>query len=148
MRNAEQTGRHPRQRWPTQAGFSLLEVLVAFAIFAVSMGVLLQVFATGLRSVRLSAEYTRAALLAESVLAQIGVTEELEEGEDGDEIDERYRWRSQVTVYERADEDEQTAVTSGFGSTIPYRIDLDILWGEDQHPQSLRVTTLRLQAEQ
>ena len=33
-----------------QRGFSLLEVLVAFAILSVSLGVLLQVFATGLRN--------------------------------------------------------------------------------------------------
>ena len=43
-----------------QCGFSLLEVLVAFAILSVSLGVLLQVFATGLRNVGMADDYSRA----------------------------------------------------------------------------------------
>lgn len=55
-----------------QRGFSLLEVLVAFAILSLSLGVLLQVFATGLRNAGVTDDYTRATLYAESILTAIG----------------------------------------------------------------------------
>ncbi|MDV7399945.1 type II secretion system protein, partial [Arthrospira platensis SPKY1] len=55
-----------------QHGFSLLEVLVAFAILSISLGAILQVFATGLRNAGMADDYTRATLYAESILAAIG----------------------------------------------------------------------------
>ena len=54
------------------AGFTLLEVVVAFAIMALSMAVLLNLFATGVRATRLSADYSEAVTLAESKLAEYG----------------------------------------------------------------------------
>lgn len=55
------------------SGFSLLEVLVAFAILAMSLGVLMQIFAGGMRSAKLTGVYSKAVDLAESVLARVGV---------------------------------------------------------------------------
>lgn len=63
-----------------QRGFSLLEVLVAFAILSIALGVLLQIFATGMRNVGLSEEYSQAALYAESILAAYGREAPLAEG--------------------------------------------------------------------
>ncbi len=61
-----------------QAGFSLLEVLVAFSILALSLGVLMQIFASGARSAATGAVYSQAAELAESVLALAGTEYPLE----------------------------------------------------------------------
>jgi general secretion pathway protein I len=80
-------------------GFSLLEVLVAFAIMALALGALMQVFSTGLRTVTLGDEYTRAVLLAESKLAAMGVEEPLQEGEQSGTFDEHYRWRTVTRAY-------------------------------------------------
>ena len=55
-----------------QSGFSLLEVLVAFSILALALGVLLQSFSTGMRGVTQSGLYSRATLLAESIFARAG----------------------------------------------------------------------------
>ena len=57
-----------------QAGFSLLEVLVAFAILALSLGVLLQIFSRAMSTTAVSGSYSRAAAMAEARLAEVGVT--------------------------------------------------------------------------
>ncbi|MEZ5584104.1 MAG: type II secretion system protein [Candidatus Competibacteraceae bacterium] len=78
-------------------GFSLLEVLVAFAILSLTLGVLLQVFATGLRNTANAEDYTRAVLQAESLLAQVGITLPVESQQG--EIDERFQWTITVTPF-------------------------------------------------
>jgi type II secretory pathway component PulJ len=48
-----------------QTGMSLLEVLVAFAILALVLGVIMQIFSSGMRASRLGESYSKAVLLAE-----------------------------------------------------------------------------------
>ena len=80
-------------------GFTLVEVLVAFAIVAVSLGALLQIFSGGLRSSRTAEAYATAALLAESKLARIGIEEPLEEGDTTGVFDNGFEWQSTVSPY-------------------------------------------------
>lgn len=47
-----------------QAGFTLLEILVAFVVLAVVGGALLQLFQGGITAIRLADAHSRAALLA------------------------------------------------------------------------------------
>lgn len=51
-----------------QTGFSLLEVLVAFAIMALALGALYQALGGSLRGIGAAGDSTRAVLLAQSVL--------------------------------------------------------------------------------
>lgn len=118
---------------------------MAFAILGIAIGVLLQIFATGLRSVSLSQEYTTAAFLAESRLAEIGITEALEEGSGDGEIDERYRWRSEVVQYDPPEEDADLLDDDTF---IPYVVSVEVLWGRAERVRSVKLSTLRLEQAQ
>ena len=76
------------------SGFSLLEVLVAFVILALTLSVVMRIFSGGLRNVALADGYSRAVLLAESRLAELSVLPL--EGEASGEFDGKYRWRSSI----------------------------------------------------
>ena len=62
-----------------QAGFTILEVLTAFVVFAVALAALLQVFSGGLRDAQLADEYARAVMMSQSRLAAYSAAERLEE---------------------------------------------------------------------
>ena len=65
----------------SQVGFSLLEVLVAFAILALSLGVLLDtLLPRHVHRTAVSGSYSRAAALARLGWPKVGVTMPLEEG--------------------------------------------------------------------
>jgi type II secretion system protein I len=78
-------------------GFTLLEVLIAFAILAVLLVPILKVFGDGLGSTETARTYATAALLARSKLAALGIDEPLKEGETSGTFEAQgqqgYRWR-------------------------------------------------------
>lgn len=87
-----------RERSAGEAGFTLIEVLVAFAVLAIVLVPLLQVFGGGLGSTQTARAYTQAALLARSKLDEMGVEAPLVEGEETGTFDAPgFRWRSEVT---------------------------------------------------
>ena len=106
-------GASPSTRTPRpsgESGFTLLEVLVAFAVLAVMIVPILQVFGGGLGSTETARAYSTAALLARSRLAEVGAEEALEEGETTGAF-EGYQWRrtisrTELTAVEAEDSDE------------------------------------------
>ncbi|MBZ4193682.1 MAG: type II secretion system GspH family protein [Candidatus Contendobacter sp.] len=123
-----------------QRGFSLLEVLVAFAILSVSLGVLLQVFATGLRNVGLSDDYSQATLYAQSILAAMGRETPLSEGVRSGPVNDRLSWRSTVSAYaEGLPDPEKSRVRA-------YRVSVEVYWPGWVQNRAVTLETLRLAA--
>jgi general secretion pathway protein I len=78
-------------------GFSLLEILVAFAIMAVALTIVLRIFGSGVNNAVVSEEYTLAVQIAESLMARTGVETPLQVGElSGSEAD-KYHWLIRIT---------------------------------------------------
>lgn len=126
-------------------GFSLLEILVAFVILAIAMGVLMRIFSTSMRNVDAAERYAEATLLAESRLASVGSTIPLNEGETTGEVGKDYRWR--VRVARDAAEDMGRA---GAGTLFGlYRVEVTVSWGgADGKPRAVQLATLRTGASQ
>src|SRR5690606_5359139 len=73
-------------------GFSLIEMVAAFLVFAIGMGVLMQVLAGSMRNTRQSSDYTMAALWAQSKLDVVGVGEPIEAGRSNGRFDDKFGW--------------------------------------------------------
>lgn len=120
-------------------GFSLVEVLVAFAILTLALGVLLPLFSNGLRSLSISEQYTRAAILAESRLAAIGRETPLEEGEEDGDFEQGYQWHTAVTPYEFVGDSEGTSpLVQAFMTTV------DVYWQDGDKVRSMSLNSLKL----
>lgn len=133
-------------------GFSLLEVMMAFALLTVGLGILIAILGGGLLQVRQAGDASSATLHAQSLLDQLGALGPIEPGESGGEIDDgRYRWVLAITQVE-----EPVPPSGGAASAVPfesvgrqlgapvmYRVQLDIGWGDDDLARSLRFVTLR-----
>jgi general secretion pathway protein I len=119
-------------------GFTLLEVLVAFVILALSLGVLLGIFSAGLRNTRLAADYSAAVALAESRLAELGVTSPLVPGIEEGAGAGPFRWRAEVVELDPVDE------VGGPGAARLYRVEVEIAWDSLLGPRTVSLATLRL----
>ncbi len=121
-----------------QAGFSLLEVLVAFAILTLCLGVLLRIFGGGDRLSGLLDEHARAVVLAESLLADAGVETPLQPGAFSGNLGQGFSWIMRVTPFTPPGE---PLPEQPFKS---YWVELTVAWGDGGQPHSFTLGTLRL----
>ena len=128
-----------------QAGFSLLEILVAFSIMSLSLGVLLRIFAGGGHIAATADEYSRAILTAESIMAKVGVEEPLQPGVTEGELPGGYRWNLNVFPYPF---DQGLLGGENQVGFKPYWVDLTVEWGDDEDPRAFNLKTLRLITDQ
>lgn len=130
-------------------GFTLLEVMLAFVILAVAMGLLLGMLSRGLGQVRTSQDESEVALHAQSLLDQVGVIEPVQTGgQVGEFANGRYRYRLETTeVEDPSPAPALPPVLEDPGSAINapkiYRVALVVSWGPPESPRQMRFTTLR-----
>lgn len=84
----------------TQQGFSLLEVLAAFSILAISLGVLMQIFSRALNVTTLGTVYSEAIPLAAAQLNAVGVSIPLEQGDYSGTQENGLRWTLRIEPFE------------------------------------------------
>lgn len=129
-------------RMRRQGGYTLIEVLVAFAVLALALTLLLGTLSGATRQVRWSADAGRASLYAQSLLAEIGVGQALQPGrEDGAFEDGRYRWELEVAEYEDTLRPPQP-LEDAFSPRL-MQLRLVVAWG-DGAAERLVVDSLRL----
>lgn len=126
-----------------QTGFSLIEILAAFSILAISLGVLLRIFASSGHIASTADEYYRAILHAESMLASLGVEEPLTPGVRQGAFDENYRWDINIRPYPFVMPVAAT-VPPQLPPFLPYWVDITVEWGNTEDPHAFTLTTLRL----
>lgn len=121
-----------------QRGFSLLEILIAFSILALSLGILLKIFSAGVNTAGVAEEYTAAVQIAEALMAKTGVETPLQPGEsDGLEHD-KYHWQVSISPFQFVAENLDL-------SALPLallRVKVTISWGEQNARSDARQVEL------
>lgn len=119
-------------RLSAQRGFTLLELLVAFAIMALSLGMLYRAAGGGARSVGDVERYQRAVVLAQSLLALRDSVPPQGWNESGQT--EGFNWQIRSAPYgSRAD----------VPAAIPlHEVQLSILWNDGERGRRLELSTL------
>ncbi len=117
---------------------------MAFTVLAVSLGVLFEIFATGLGAARTSENLVHATQLAQSKLATVGIETPLAVGEQSGRFDDDFAWRVAVLPFANdSSEPEGVRTTRAYRA---YEVAVTVSW--DKGGRSLRLTTLRLGPEQ
>ena len=134
-------GRRRRSR-RGEAGFSLIEVVVALALLGMALAVLTDSVRTGLASASRSAAIEPPLAVAEAKLAAVGVTEPLATGNTNGAEPSGIRWRVVVEDFNDDGFDGPSADTPG----VPrlYRVRVTVTWLQGGLPRSLDLDSLRL----
>jgi general secretion pathway protein I len=125
-----------------QQGFSLLEILMAFSILALSLGILLKIFAGGVNTAVTAEEYTAAVQIAESLMA--GTAEgAIATGQQSGLENEKYHWLVEVSPFQFNPENVDPTTLK---STL-LKVKVTVSWGDDNTEsdgRQLELTTLKL----
>lgn len=118
-------------------GFSLIEVLVAFSIAAVSLGIIFNIYAKGTTAAILGEEYAQAIAIAESRLARLGVTEGIEKAETQGIENDKYQWTLQIDDYTQQTE-------SDFVPPVSLKdVEIEVSWESRGKSRSVKLQTLK-----
>ncbi len=119
-----------------ERGFTLLEVLVALAILSVAVVVMLQLFAQGLRLLKVAGDYQRAVLLADQKAREVEVVQEgVESGQE-----EEFQWERRATVVPVSEDLTVVSLTP----VRLFQVSVEVRWSGNR---SVEVATLRTARE-
>jgi len=134
-----------RQR---SGGFTLLEVMLAFVIFALSFATVLEIMAGSMRSVGRASDDTEVALLAQSLMDLVGNEIPVEEGEYSDTAMDRYKWQMNIALYDAVGEPQEgvglsTQELADMSGIELYRVDLYMDWETGRRQREMHFSTIR-----
>lgn len=127
-----------------QQGFSLLEILVAFSILSVSLGILLNIFSSGVKTAVVSEDYTVAVQIAESLMAKTGSEIALKDHQSSGVENEKYHWSLTISPFFLGADtiDPKNSVAE------LYKVSASVVWGDDDSDdRQVQITTLKLAAK-
>lgn len=110
-------------------GFTLLELLMALSLLALTLGLLLAASTRSARQVQQAQDQNMATLLAENILADIGYGIALTPGQtDGDFDDKKYRWQLSIKPASSVPGISTSAMAAS--NTMLYEMTLEISWSK------------------
>lgn len=131
-----------------QRGLSLLEILVAFTILSLSLGILMRIFSDGLRSADISRDQAQAIALAQSLLATAGVEQPLAGGAGSGEAAGKFHWQLQIEPFQ----DEPRVGGAENIRTLPvlelWQVTARVGWDDGGIGRTVALTSLRVQKPQ
>ena len=136
MRTARPVTRRPR-------GFTLLEVLLAFVVFALSFAVVLEILSGSIRNTVRAREYTEAALIAQSVMDQVGLEIPLVAGANASGEAGPYRWALEIVPFIGTENEARLLELSEMTGLELLEVLFEIRWGEGSRERLAEFSTVR-----
>ncbi|MHA6204847.1 type IV pilus modification PilV family protein [Dyella soli] len=119
-----------------QRGFSLLEVIAAILLLAITFAALMKVAGGSIALTRNADDHSQAAMWARSMLDTAGIATPLQPGSSDGRFDRHYRWHLVVTPWSPG----QVAANAPLQMV---KLDLDVFWGGVPREHSAHFSTLR-----
>jgi general secretion pathway protein I len=124
-------------KWNTSTdGFTLIEVLVAFAIAALILGAMYDILASDLRSEGTTESYRNAVLIGQSALDAVAIVPT----SPGESFDRVGIYEREIRITERPELKPAKALTDA----LPYQIEVRVSWREGTRQRRIDLVTLRL----
>jgi general secretion pathway protein I len=126
-------------------GFSLLEVLIAFAIMAVAVTIILRIFGSAVSNAVISEKYSIAVQMAESLMAKTGIETPLVIGETQGNEGGIYDWRvaiKQITQPSRQKRQTQEPTTQ---EANLFSVTVNVYWDDGgDEPRTVELNTIKM----
>jgi len=119
-------------------GFTLIETLVAMMILSISIVVIFQLFSGGLKSARLSEDYTRAVFHAREKMEEVLLAEKLGNDVSEGEFGDGFRWKTQIVYLEPPEDEKQKQ------SVDMFNIRVEVVWFAGRHEKHFEISTLKI----
>lgn len=132
-KETEMSGRYTPIRG--SRGFTLLEILVAFVILAVTVTVILQLFSANLKTLWMSDDYVTATTIADVKMREVLESGTLTESTSSETTPEGYR--VDIAITEALDRRTKNLTWKVF------EVALNVSWQKERKDRSISVRTLR-----
>jgi general secretion pathway protein I len=119
------------------AGFTLVEVIVALAVLSVGLSIILGQISGGLLRTANAERMAEAGSLAQSLMAEVGTDLPIRAEERHGRFPNGYRWHLKMHPYGDAKEREEWPIGL-------YVISTEVEWNESMQQHSFGLTTLRV----
>ncbi len=121
-----------------EGGFTLMEIMVAVMVLAITLTVILQLFSGGLKAERLSEDYTRAVYCARSTMETLLLYEEMTPETLTGECDGGFFWQAGISSLAP----EEKIKTRN--NLVPFRVDLEVNWSPGRGGKKFKLATIHL----
>lgn len=124
----------------TREGFTLVETLTAMMILAISLTAILQIFSGGLRTSRVSEEYTRAIFHAREKMDELLLLDRLQDENLNGTFTDGYEWTARIVRMKTQDNSDEA-----FDLPVDlYGIVVTVLWNTEGRTKQFEIKTLHL----